>query len=300
MSRPRRSASGKRKRSPLGAGAGGANDVSSARATSATSPFFKSFVKPETGNEYADGGPALACPVAVAHHESKALWADVVHAPPDLMLSIGAGRNVGDRDETSTSLSTNSVTDVSTTATGSAVVKGGRGGAGNYKRQNTARSQSSETAAQLSASSGYLVRNPNAPLLINFNNPLTGAQQLTNSGQGDRVWSKFRNGHAVERRHRPRYLRICPEFLTSLPKFDEVQGLDALEHEAERYLQQSPAEVEEAAHRLVASTFFFERDTASVKQTDCGFQCTGNRAPFPLPRDNSLSLRYGSADTNAA
>lgn len=289
MARPKRSGSGKRKRSPPALTPTSSNGFDSARATSATSPFFKPFVKPETGIEYADGGPALACPVAVAHQESKALWADVAHVPPDLMLSIGAGRNVGDRDETSTTLSTNSVTDVSTTAANSAVMKGGRGGAGNYKRQNTARSQSSDTAAQLSASSGYLVRNPNAPLLINFNNPLVGAQQLTNAGQGDRIWNKFRSGHAVEKLHRPRYLRICPEFLTSLPKFDEVQGLDALERETERYLQQSPAEVEEAAHRLVASTFFFERDTASVKQTDGGFQCTGNRAPLPLPK-HSLSI----------
>lgn len=200
------------------------------------------------------------------------------------MLSLGTGRNIGEGGEDSGSAgdqSSRSLTDTSLSSPtpNSAIVKQGRGGAGNYKRQNPGRGGTSDLTAQASASGGYLVRNPQAPLLVSFNNPQAGAQRLiTNAGRGDRAWAQFlRSGHAaVEERDRRRYVRVCPEFLARLPKFDEVRRMDELERETERLLRQNPGEVTEVAHRLVASTFFFEKDAGSVKQTASGFQCTGS------------------------
>ncbi|KAK8047929.1 hypothetical protein PG996_015993, partial [Apiospora saccharicola] len=259
-----------------------------ARATAATSPFFKPFRKEETGNEYADAGYKHACPVWVAHHEAKSIWRDpLTQAAPDIMLSLGTGRNIGECDEgagtTGAGHSARSLTDtsISSPTPSSAIVKQGRGGAGNYKRQNPSRSLSSDLSAQASAESGYIVRNPNAPLLVTFNNPQSGAQRLTNTAsRGDRTWNKFlrssQSHDAVEERDRHRYVRICPEFLGKLPKFDEVDRMDELEHETERLLRQNPGEVTEVAHRLVASSFFFDKEAGSVKQTGYGFQCTGS------------------------
>ncbi|KAK8041498.1 hypothetical protein PG994_014505 [Apiospora phragmitis] len=262
-----------------------------ARATSATPPFFKPFQKEETGNEYADAGYKHACPVWVAHHESKAIWRDSADSAPDIMLSLGTGRNLGERAEDASSSGTvggghssRSFTDnsVSSPTPTSAIVKQGRGGAGNYKRSNTSRSLGSDLSPRL-AESGYIVRNPSAPLLVTFNNPQSGAQRLTNAAsRGDRTWSKFLHQSSpaqaavVAERDRCRYMRVCPEFLNKLPKFDEVQRMDELERETERLLKQDPGEVTEVAHRLVASCFFFEKDAASVKQTASGFQCTGS------------------------
>lgn len=257
-------------------------DCNRARATAATSPFFKPVRKEETGNEYADAGYKHACPVWVAHHEAKSIWRDpLTQSAPDIMLSLGTGRNLGEyEDGTSTTRghSARSFTDtsISSPTPSSAIVKQGRGGAGNYKRQNPSRSLSSDLSAQASAESGYIVRNPNAPLLVTFNNPQSGAQRLTNTAsRGDRVWNKFRASHAVEERDRHRYVRICPEFLSKLPKFDEVQRMDELEQETERLLRQNTEEVTEVAHRLVASSFFFEKEAGSVKKTAYGFQCAG-------------------------
>ncbi|KAK8101867.1 hypothetical protein PG999_012241 [Apiospora kogelbergensis] len=268
-----------------------------ARATSATSPFFKPFRKEETGSVYGDGGYKHTCPVWVAHHEGRSIWSDVSDTAPDIMLSLGTGRNIGEGGEDSGSAgdqSSRSLTDTSLSSPtpNSAIVKQGRGGAGNYKRQNPGRGGTSDLTAQASASGGYLVRNPQAPLLVSFNNPQTGAQRLvTNAGRGDRAWAQFlRSGHAaVEERDRRRYVRVCPEFLVQLPKFDEVRRMDELERETERLLRQNPGEVTEVAHRLVASTFFFEKDAGSVKQTASGFQCTGSI--YCRFRMGSLELR---------
>ncbi|KAK7965849.1 uncharacterized protein PG986_000126 [Apiospora aurea] len=247
------------------------SDMGSRPCNIGDAPFFKPYQKEETGNEYADAGYKHACPVWVAHHEGKSIWRDNTShsAPPDIMLSLGTGRNLGDREDGSSGTgggghsSSRSFTDTSIsspTSPNSAIIKQGRGGAGNYKRSNTARSGASDLAAQASAESGYIVRNPNAPLL-----------------PGGRVWHKFKtSSHIVDERDRHRYVRICPEFLAKLPKFDEVAKMDELGRETERLLRQNPGEVTEVAHRLVASSFFFEKEAGSVKQTASGFQCTGS------------------------
>ncbi|KAK6835070.1 hypothetical protein PG987_009764 [Apiospora arundinis] len=249
-----------------------------ARATSATSPFFKPFRKEETGSEYGDGGYKHTCPVWVAHYEGRSIWADQSESAPDIMLSLGTGRNLGEHGEDSGSAGGHSSrsfsdTSMSSPTPNSAIIKQGRGGAGNYKRQNLSRSASSDLSAQASATSGYLVRNPNAPLLVTFNNPQSGAQRLTNTGGATTlpVVGPRRRGA----RPPPVHAHL-PEFSAKLPKFDEVQRMDELERETERLLRQNPGEVTEVAHRLVASTFFFEKDAGSVKQTASGFQCTGS------------------------
>ncbi|KAI1342705.1 hypothetical protein F5Y15DRAFT_373717 [Xylariaceae sp. FL0016] len=253
-----------------------------ARSTFATSPLFKPFTKPETNIEYANGDLDAMCPIAVAHYEAKSIWNDIADAPPDLLLSIGAGRNVGDRTmeelpgAPSLRVSTNE-----TVSTGSwqpsAVVRQGRGGMGNYKRHATMPSIASDDVAR-NAASGYIVRNPQAPMLVSFNNPIVGqTDRLNDRRQCDKVWNRFVSSRAArDGAVNNRYRRICPELFSRMPKFDEVQKMDELEHETKQWLRVNSQEVAEIAHRLVASSFFFERDTGSVKQKASGLTCTGS------------------------
>ncbi|KAI0005731.1 FabD/lysophospholipase-like protein [Xylariaceae sp. FL0662B] len=255
-----------------------------AHATSATPPFFKSFIKPETSDEYISGDSRYLCPVSIAYHEAKLIWSDVAESPPDLLLSIGAGLNVGDRNAEGSSVtrSSRSLTNetIGTSATSTAVIRQGRGGAGNYKRQNTLAESSSEDLGQwtTASNSGYIVRNPKTPMLVSFNNPVPGlSDKLNDIRHCDRIWNRFSGENAInDKTSRERYMRICPELLTKLPKFDDVHKMDDLEQEAEVVMRQNAREITEAAHRLVASTFFFERDVGSVKQNASGFTCTGS------------------------
>ncbi|KAI0137141.1 hypothetical protein BJ170DRAFT_573205 [Xylariales sp. AK1849] len=214
-----------------------------ARATSATAPFFKPFLKEETNHQYVDAAAQHTCPIWMAHHETNAIWSDVAESPPDLVFSIGTGRNVGDNGDSSSIV----------------------------KHQPTSSSSSTKNA-----STGYFVRDPRTPMLLSFNNPSAGAERSTDRRQGDQAWNTFLTGGAVDKAHRSRYLRVNPELFSELPKFADVSKMDDLECEVEEVLHQNPGVVLEAAHRLVASTFFFERDPASVKQTASGFTCTGS------------------------
>ncbi|TGJ81236.1 hypothetical protein E0Z10_g7507 [Xylaria hypoxylon] len=248
-----------------------------ARATTATTPLFSPFKKTETGFEYVNGG---MCPILAAHYEAKSIWKDIADSPPDLVLSIGSGRNIGDSSKTElgspTSLHTTTNDSISTSNTPSAVIRQGRGGMGNYKRQNPLGSPGIDPLARKSAASGYIVRNPQAPMLVTFNNPISGqTDRLNDQRLSEKTWSNFLSTHVSRKRAvRRRYRRICPEIFSKLPRFDDVAKLDDVEREAREVLRQNSAELVEIAHRLVASTFFFEKDMASVKQNSLGFTCT--------------------------
>ncbi|KAI0421978.1 hypothetical protein F5X98DRAFT_360733 [Xylaria grammica] len=252
-----------------------------ARATTATAPLFSPFKKTETGVEYANGGMQCMCPILVAHYEAKSIWKDVADSPPDLVLSIGSGRNIGDCSKTElnspTSLHTTTNDSLSTPPLPSAVIRQGRGGMGNYKRQNPPGPTGPDPLANKSAASGYIVRNPQAPMLVTFNNPISGqTDRLNDQRSSERTWSSFLSTHVTRKKPvRQRYRRICPELFSKLPKFDDLAKLDDVEREAREVLRQNSAELVEVAHRLVASTFFFEKDMASVKQNALGFTCTG-------------------------
>ncbi|KAI0490453.1 hypothetical protein F4859DRAFT_500816 [Xylaria cf. heliscus] len=250
-----------------------------ARATTAIAPLFSPFKKPETDREYTNGG---MCPILVAHYEAKSVWKDVTNRPPDLVLSIGAGSNIGDRSKAGpnspTSLHTSTNDSVSTGGTPSAVIRQGRGGMGNYKRQNPVGAAAPDFLAHKNAVRNYIVRNPQAPMLVTFNNPISGQTDRLNDNRiNEKTWNNFLSTHVSRKPFvRQRYRRICPELFSKLPKTDDVAKIDHVEREAQEVLRQDSAEFVEIAHRLVASTFFFEKDMTSVKQRSSGFTCTGS------------------------
>ncbi|KAI0437961.1 hypothetical protein F4803DRAFT_565654 [Xylaria telfairii] len=250
-----------------------------ARATTATAPLFSPFKKVETDYEYANGG---MCPILVAHYEAKSVWKDVANRPPDLVLSLGAGSNIGDRSKAGlnspTSVYTSTNDSASTGGSPSAVIRQGRGGMGNYKRQHPPEPAAPDFLAHKGSVRNYIVRNPQAPMLVTFNNPISGqTERLNDQRINEKTWNNFLSTHISRKPFvRQRYRRVCPELFSKLPRTDDVAQIGNVEREAQEILRQDLSELVEIAHRLVASTFFFEKDMASVKQKASGFTCTGS------------------------
>ncbi|XXG95427.1 hypothetical protein Hte_001689 [Hypoxylon texense] len=153
------------------------------------------------------------------------------------MLSIGTGCNVKDNDRMKASQSSRDITDTSSVASMSPIKPMG----------------------------SKPVKNPNKP------------DEHQKSG---RIWDKFRAGRftpdSVGPEHNGRYVRISPELNIITPKLDDIQRLDEVRREAGEVLEQNTSQVREVAHRLVASTFFFEEDLGSMKQTTSGYTCKGS------------------------
>ncbi|KAF2823761.1 hypothetical protein CC86DRAFT_298378 [Ophiobolus disseminans] len=64
-----------------------------ARATSAAPIYFKPFAHTRTGKSFLDGGIYHNNPVRLANRESQTIWSDVGDHHPDLLLSLGTGRD---------------------------------------------------------------------------------------------------------------------------------------------------------------------------------------------------------------
>lgn len=268
---------------------------------------------PETNSEYVDGSKSHGCPAKVANCETRSIWSDVADLPPDILLSIGTGRVEGEQTASDnparpSSRSSRSIasTDVSS-ITGSRrpnvsksatmpvasgqILRSGRGGVGNYKRVDSTPTNASDQAGLVQT--GIFVRDPKTPLLLSFA-PRQAAQEKAHGQEPaisksdraydhrkcDQAWDDF----VVGRRESQdiRYSRICPELLSSqIPRFEDAQRMEELERDIERALQQEEmvGTITLTAHQLVASTFFFETDLGSVRESASGYTCTGLCSP---------------------
>ncbi|KAI1374503.1 hypothetical protein F4677DRAFT_426368 [Hypoxylon crocopeplum] len=213
-----------------------------ARATTATPPYFKAFRKLETQDQYIDGSPLQACPIDVAQRETRLTWGDVADSPPDIMLSIGTGCDVKDKGKHQGVKSTIRDTD---------------------------------TSSMISVSPTKLVVNALPSKSVGELGKLDGYQKC------DRVWDMFMTGKSTSDslgivEDSGRYIRISPELNVQIPRFDDIRRLDEVDREAGEVLQKTMPKIKEVAHRLAASTFYFEKYPGSVKQTFSGYTCRGS------------------------
>ncbi|KAF6818372.1 hypothetical protein CMUS01_11936 [Colletotrichum musicola] len=72
-----------------------------------------------------------------------------------------------------------------------------------------------------------------------------------------------------------RYIRVNPEFPFKVPRLDAVEDLPRLVIETKRYTDSHQMRIKEIAHRLVASSFFFEKYPGTVRACGERFQCSG-------------------------
>ncbi|KAI1737988.1 hypothetical protein F4680DRAFT_426738 [Xylaria scruposa] len=210
-----------------------------ARATFALPLYFKYFHKAETQGNYVGGAANLACPAWIALQEAQLIWDDVA-IEPDILLSIGTGRNVQESMP-------------------------------QKDRQLFRRVDSSDTAS---------LSIPRSLILTPIKSKV-GLGKTAHGVDPERIWDEFlaSNLTRIDRQSigdRSRYIRMNPKLNIDIPKFDDIKQLGALETEAEEAVSQDIARIKEIVHRLLASSFFFEKSISSVKQVKDGFTCSGS------------------------
>jgi patatin-like phospholipase/acyl hydrolase len=218
-------------------------DIIRARATSAAPPYFKPFIKNETKCSYLDGALYHNNPVWVAHHERKLNWSDVSAQQPDVFLSIGTGYH---------NPNTKNMEQVP---------------------RSSWRSTEPKIAPQPS------VLSPPTPKLLSFTGQIwnTATNRLDNILNCTKIWDSFRldvlETHST---YRQRYIRLNPDLQFKVPSLDQVNQLYDIQAAAATEMQNSSSRVREVAHRLIASTFFFDKLASSTKEVEEGkFECKG-------------------------
>jgi len=180
--------------------------------------------------------------VWVAHHERKLIWGDVAGALPDLLLSLGTGTNGLEESDK---------------ATASAGDEGNSAGGKKHKITK------SFLPLMWSIATERLDRLMECNIILKNFIAESVSSDFTRSSSGN---------------HR-RFIRINPDIRSSVPRLDAVDEMDNLEKSVKEYLESNMQRVREVAHRLIASTFFFEKDRNSVTQVQNGFQCSGKKQP---------------------
>lgn len=95
-----------------------------------------------------------------------------------------------------------------------------------------------------------------------------------------RQWSTFHQDilGGPHYRHRQRYIRLDPDLGFNVPKLDALHDLPQIKQVVANHSKlQNHAMIREIAHRLVASTFFFEKfDSTTGEKEDGKWECDGN------------------------
>lgn len=207
-----------------------------ARATAAAPLYFKPFVKCKTGTVYTDGAIHYNCPAWVADHERRVLWEDVRNRDPDIFLSFGTG------------LSTQPATQSADIA---------------------AEIPKAERAHQKRSTSGFTLMWRTALGIID--------SQLN----CEKAWNDYlgkissRTDPVLAAEARRRHMRINVQLNGSRPRLDQVDQIEALGDQA-LYSARGNPDIREIAHRLVASSFYFE-SLGGFHQEHGTYSCQGKQ-----------------------
>lgn len=94
----------------------------------------------------------------------------------------------------------------------------------------------------------------------------------------DKRWTQFSEAMIQTRGSEgtPRnYIRMNLQLGFEVPPLDSIQCLPLLQQEVRQILHKNRKATEEIAHRLVASTFFFEKERLIIREGDHQFACEG-------------------------
>ncbi|KAF6832216.1 hypothetical protein CPLU01_06315 [Colletotrichum plurivorum] len=227
-----------------------------ARATAAAPPFFKTFTKANDKSGYVDGALYHNCPVAVAHHERRMIWADTANTVPDILLSIGTGVNTLEHV-----------------------------------------SQSPRHDPDFAKYHGTSSKPKKTFLPVQLGNIVVG--RFDRLLACSTIWADFLTDigpqayHQMGNREDRRYIRVNPGFQFKVPRLDAVDSLSLLIAETRKYTNDNKKKIREIAHRLVASSFFFEKDFGTVRAVEDGFLCSGRiRCRFSSSPEKVKKLGY--------
>lgn len=174
------------------------------------------------------------------------IWSDVGAQQPDIFLSIGTGHHGPNPKERT--LETRRLL-----------------------RRSTGESNASEHVPQPE------VQPRSTSTLLPFGGQLwnTVSGRFDNILNCTRIWDNFRldvlEPYSNQRR---RYIRLNPDLRFKVPSLDEVDRLGDLRNSVAREMQHN-TKLKEIAHRLIASTFFFEKVDSSTKENKDRFECKG-------------------------
>ena len=204
----------------------------SARATSAAPLYFKPFAKPETGTHYTDGGIHHNCPAWVAHHERQVIWDDASSRHPDLVLSLGTG------------------------LCGQALTQQASADA---EMWNTERLHQKRATFGLA----FMWRAVYGIIESQLNCEKAWREYCAATM---RMTDEIHTAPEARRRH----IRINVQLEGARPGLDQLNEIQALEKQAFYSAKHNP-DIRETAHRLVASSFYFEKhDDGDFRQDHHG------------------------------
>lgn len=93
------------------------------------------------------------------------------------------------------------------------------------------------------------------------------ASRFDNMLNCNKIWEQYRQdaleAYSEDRR---RYIRINPDLRDEVPRLDDVSKLRTMQTTVQKEMKQN-IKVKEVAHRLIASTFFFEK--GSIRNSHC-------------------------------
>jgi hypothetical protein len=183
-----------------------------------------------------DGAIHYNCPASIANHERKILWNDVRTRDPDIFLSLGTG------------------------ICGSQCRR---------MEEETTDSQMAELMHPRRRRGG-LIRN-----LLR-----TGVSIIDNHLDCEKAWKRHvaetsqSMPESLTNEARRRQIRLNAQLKGNRPGLDSVREVQSLEDEAFHSAKQNP-DIKEVAHRLVASSFYFEMNGHPQQEQHGAYSCGG-------------------------
>ncbi|KAI0555301.1 FabD/lysophospholipase-like protein [Xylaria curta] len=212
-----------------------------ARATSAAPPLFKPFLKHERQTSFIDGALYHNNPVWVAHHERKLIWGDKAASPPDILLSLGTGKH--DTDD------------------------------GQAPRSSQPADVQPPSQGKPKDRISHSFPRQMLTIAIDRFDKLLECNIIWNNYMAENTSSDFgRSNNLIKRR----FIRINPDLRFKVPRLDDVTELEQIEKAANYNINHNSPKIKEVAHRLIASSFFFDKDSGSVRPNATGYECTGS------------------------
>ncbi|VTO87220.1 unnamed protein product [Fusarium graminearum] len=212
-----------------------------ARATAAAPPYFKPFLHSATGIQYTDGAVHHVCPVFVADNERKRLWGDANQPTPDLVLCLGTGHET-------------------------------------LRLTHKAKRAVVQRPPVPSQKTGPPHQRPYASFssMWRTTNPVMDDQQCSEDIWNNYVQQTSTPYQLQTASHEHRYMRINVGCADKRPNFDDIEEIETIERNSINMMSEEHT-VRMAAHKLVASCFYFERTGVDAQNRETGlYKCSGN------------------------
>ncbi len=227
-------------------------DDSSACATSASPPYFRTFVNDRTHEGFLDGALFHINPVRIAASESQLIWPDIKSRAPDILLSLGTGY---DASELASALE-------------------------DSKRHGMVSGDHMKSQVQPKSPRRLLSLIPR----LNRWHEISD-NHVRNLLNCELTWTTFCKEHDLAQPDLQSYQRLNIALTGSVPRMDEVRRLWELKSQVEEQLKEArvQAKIARIARSLIASSFYFNKEGPSPEVEGLQ-QCQGKQSSLSFSR----------------